>query len=105
MSVLLHPSKSEGTSNSILEAMSSGIPVVAYDVSGNRGVVRDGVTGRLVADGSEEGLAIAVSNLILNPGEAGRFGAAGRNVIATEYSVDAMVRATAAVYEDVLSRK
>jgi len=103
MDVLMHPSMNEGSSNSILEAMAAGVPVVAYAVSGNRETVVHGETGFLLPDGREEALAAAVADLLIDPVEARRFGAAGRARIERDFSVDAMVRATAAVYDEVIS--
>jgi glycosyltransferase involved in cell wall biosynthesis len=103
MNVLVHPSTNEGSSNSILEAMAARIPVVAYAVSGNRETVIHGATGSLVEDGREDELAAASVELLENPDEARRRGSAGRARIEREFSVDAMVRATTAVYEAVTS--
>ena len=105
MDVLIHPSTNEGASNSILEAMAAGVPVAAYAVSGNREVVVHGSTGCLVQDGREDALAAAVTDFVLDPVEARRQGAAGRVRIERDFSVDAMVRATAAVYDEVTSAR
>ncbi len=51
----------EGRSRSLMEAQAMGRPVVATDVAGNRQVVRDGVTGTLVAPGDIEALADAIA--------------------------------------------
>jgi len=103
MNVLMHPSMNEGSSNSILEAMAAALPVVAYAVSGNLETVIPGATGCLVEDGREDALAAAVAGLLENPTEARRLGASGRARIEREFSVDAMVRASAAIYEKVTS--
>ena len=104
MDVLIHPSINEGSSNSILEAMAARVPVVAYAVSGNRETVIHGVTGSLVEDGREDALAAASVALLEDPDEKRRLGSAGRARIERDFSVDAMVRTTAAVYEAVTSR-
>jgi glycosyltransferase involved in cell wall biosynthesis len=103
MSVLVHPSMNEGASNSILEAMALGVPVAAYAVSGNKETVTHRVTGLLAEDGNEEQLASAVADLLEDPAMARRHGEAGRERIRRDYSVDALVAATVAIYEDAVS--
>jgi glycosyltransferase involved in cell wall biosynthesis len=105
MNVLIHPSMNEGSSNAILEAMAARVPVVAYAVSGNRETVVHGVTGTLVPDGREDALAEAAADLLDDPDEARRRGDAGRARIEHNFSVDAMVRATTAIYEEVTSAR
>jgi len=105
MQVLVHPSMNEGSSNAILEAMAAAVPVVAYAVSGNLELVEPGATGALIRDGDEEALASAVADLLVNPEEARRQGATARARIERDYSVDAMVRATAAVYEEAMASR
>lgn len=57
----------EGTSNSIMEAMASGLPVVATKVGGNSYLVKEGINGLLVKDRNSDELAEAVIKLINNP--------------------------------------
>ena len=105
MDVLIHPSTNEGSSNAILEAMAIGVPVVAYAVSGNRETIVHGATGSLVPDGREDALAAAAADLLENAGEARRLGAGGRVRIERDFSVEAMVRATAAIYDEAISAR
>ena len=75
--LLVHPSKSEGLSNAILEGMAEGLPVVASAVGGNPEIVADGVSGLLVPPERPDLLAAAIRRLLDDPSLRGRFGAEG----------------------------
>lgn len=85
------PSRSEAFPNSIIEAMASGLPVVASAVGGIPELVDDGNTGRLVPPGNAEALAAALIDLLDQPERAAQFGRAGRLRIEQTYSFDRMV--------------
>lgn len=72
------PSLWEGLPMALIEAMAAGLPVVATDVSGTRGVVVDGETGLLVPPGDAVALSRAIATLLDNPGRAAQMGSAGR---------------------------
>jgi glycosyltransferase involved in cell wall biosynthesis len=95
----------EGTSNSILEAMASGRPVVATDIGGNREVVRHGETGLIVPPRDPGALAAALAGLLDEPRRARRMGAAGAALARARFSRDAMVRATVDVYSTLLEAR
>ena len=61
------PSIAEGMSNTVLEAMAVGLPVVATRVGGNPELVEDGVTGRLVPVSDREALAEALTGYLDDP--------------------------------------
>jgi len=103
MRVLVHPSMNEGCSNVILEAMALGVPTVAYAVGGNPEIVEEGSTGYLVPDAREDLLADRVAELLGNPEKARLFGMAAQERIRRDFSVDAMVQATIAVYQEAAS--
>ncbi len=65
--VVLNPSRVDNMPNSILEAMASGAPVVSTDVGGVPFIVRNGVTGLLVAAGDHVAMAAAVERLLAYP--------------------------------------
>lgn len=95
------PSLAEGISNTILEAMAGGLPVVATTVGGNADLVVDGETGRLVAAGDVEGMARALIDLASHPAQAQAWGQAGRRRVVQRFSLPAMVGA----YEDLYRRQ
>jgi glycosyltransferase involved in cell wall biosynthesis len=78
MDVLVHPSTWEGLPRAAVQALLVGRPVVAFDCDGAREVVVDGVTGRLVAPKSREGLSSAIQDLLSRPDRGRSLGLAGR---------------------------
>ena len=68
------PSLAEGISNTILEAMASGLPVIATDVGGNADLVARGITGQIVPAGDPEALAASDRQVANDPDQASRWG-------------------------------
>lgn len=97
--VFWNASEYEGQSNAVIEAMQMGVPVVASDIPGNRDLVRHDETGMLVALGDTADFARQTRRLIEDRDLAQRFGAASKRRIETEFTVDAMVRAYADLYQ------
>lgn len=91
----------EGCSNSLLEYMACGLPVVCNDTGGTSEVVVDGVTGILIPSRSEQGLADALFRLRDDEEEARRLGEAGRELVHRRFSVSAMVEGMTAIYDDM----
>lgn len=100
--VYVNPADVEGLPVSILEALALKRPVVATAVGGVPSVIRDGETGLLVPPRDPEALAAALARLLDNPGYASDLGSKGADLVRGHYSLEAMVRATEAVYEEVL---
>ena len=88
----------EGLSNSIMEYMALGKPVVATDGGGTRELVVDGQTGLLVRQADPGALAAAIEHLIEHPDMATRMGSEGRARLRREFSITRMIEATIALY-------
>jgi sugar transferase (PEP-CTERM/EpsH1 system associated) len=97
------PSRAEGVSNTILEAMAAGLPVIATRVGGNAELVDDGVTGALVEAGDVPGFAAALLGCAGNAGRARMQGHGGRKRAEQRFSLEAMVRNYESLYEGVLA--
>ena len=95
-------SRTEGISLTLLEAMASGLPVVATRAGGNSEVVEDGTTGRLVPVGDFEQLATALLSVWQNPVDARQLGDAGRARVERLFDVNRMVRQYEQMYSEVL---
>jgi glycosyltransferase involved in cell wall biosynthesis len=92
----------EGLPNVVMEAMACGVPVVASDIWGNRELVVHEQTGFLAQLGDRAGLARFANKILDDPALAQRLGAAGRERVATEFTVAAMVERHAALYRELL---
>lgn len=96
------PSINEGISNTILEAMASGLPVVASNVGGNPELVVDGVTGRLYDPTNADALATALLSYVTEAGMRRVHGEAGRARVLQIFSLEAMVQRYQALYDDMM---
>jgi len=105
MDVFVLSSDWEGMSNAVLEAMAAGLPVVATAVGGTPEVVVNGVTGLLVPPRDPDTLAQAITRLLRNPDLRREMGQAGRERVEREFSVERMVQATEALYEELVGEK
>ena len=97
------PSLAEGISNTILEAMSTGLPVIATRVGGNAELVDDGRTGAVVPPADVEALAQALVRSAGNAAEAAMQGQAGRLEVERRFSMQAMVTAYQGLYDRQLA--
>lgn len=91
-------SLAEGISNTILEAMASGLPVLATAVGGNAELVAAGRTGQLVPAGDVDALARAMVEYASSPDRSRALGAAARAAAEERFSLDAMVAAYRRLY-------
>jgi glycosyltransferase involved in cell wall biosynthesis len=95
----------EGCSNSILEAMALGKPVVATDVGGNNELVITGENGLLVPPGDPEALAKAVLFLLDNPGLALQMGKKGQAMVHSQFMQEQMVSNYQNLWLELLNSK
>ncbi|MEM9585847.1 MAG: glycosyltransferase [Planctomycetota bacterium] len=91
-------SEYEGQSNAVIEAMQAGVAVIASDIPGNRDLVTDDVTGKLVPTGDPAAIARASESLLQDPASRTRMGLDGQRRIESEFTVKAMVDAHATIY-------
>jgi len=105
MTVFVQPSLAEGASNTVLEAMASGLPVVATAVGGNPELVRNGWTGKLVPPRDTAQMAAAITDYYRIAGLAAQHGAHARRRVLNEFSMAAMAEAYLAVYDRLTSMK
>ena len=97
MDVLLNPSVTETFGNVTLEAMASGVPVIAARATGSTSLVTEGQTGRLVEPGDIAAFANAIAAYVADPALRAAHGAAGEER-SRAYSWDAINRTVADVY-------
>jgi glycosyltransferase involved in cell wall biosynthesis len=97
-SLFVLSSRTEGISLTLLEAMSSGLPVVATKVGGNPEVVAHGMTGLLVPPNDPVALAHAIEQIYGDPEHGAAMGRAGRERVEAHFDVRDTIRAYESVY-------
>lgn len=100
--VVINPSLSETFGMSLVEAMASGVPVVATRVGGMPEIVEDGETGYLVPPEHPAALARAIGDLLSDPAKRRRMGVAGRRRALDSHTWDAVAERTADVYRSLV---
>lgn len=96
------PSRAEGISNTILEAMATGLPVIVTNVGGNPELVEAGRTGEIVAAADAEALGQRMLQYMQDPEAARAAGRAGRTRVEREFSLEAMLRRYRRLYDGLL---
>ena len=99
------PSRAEGMSNTILEAMAAGVPVVATRVGGSPEMVEDGVTGSLVPPGDPGRLAAALGRYAGDPHLRAIHGKAGRERVLAEFDLPRMAERYLHLYRELTSAR
>ena len=101
--IFVLPSRSEGFSNAIVEAMAASLPVVATNVGGNAEAVEDGVSGFVVPSEDPAALASAIIRLLSDTSQARIMGAAGKALAAEKFTTEAMMNRITAAYRRILA--
>ena len=105
LDIFVLSSISEGMSNTILEAMSSGLPVIATHVGGNPEIVKNNETGILVASDNKEAMTSAIISMIEDPQKRKKMGRCGRKLAKDKFSLRAMVNNYETLYQKLYEKK
>lgn len=95
----------EGCSNSILEALAVGLPVIATDVGGNRELIEPSTTGYLVPAGDAGALAARIEFLMANPAQADRVARLGNRMVSERFGLSRMVAEYEELYGVLLANR
>jgi sugar transferase (PEP-CTERM/EpsH1 system associated) len=105
MDVFALPSLAEGISNTILEAMATGLPIVATHVGGNPELVVDTLTGRLIPAADPEGMSEALAGYVQNQKLIEKQGRAARQRVEEKFGIKPMVAHYTALYDALLAAR
>ena len=109
--IFLHPSAltetgdQEGVPNSLLEAMATGLPVLATSHGGIPEAVESGKTGLLVPEGDLAGMVDGLNRLTAEPGLAKELGSNASRFIAENFDAEQQAQALAAVYRELIEKR
>ncbi len=104
LSCFVLPSLAEGISNTILEAMASGLPVIATGVGGNADLVSHGRTGDIVPADDPQAMAASIIQMATSEERALTMGRAARAEALAKFSMEAMVATYQGIYDRFLDR-
>jgi glycosyltransferase involved in cell wall biosynthesis len=103
--VFVFPSRWEGNPLSVMEAMATGLPVIATAVGGVPELVEDGVSGILIPNEDRDALVAAMQRMVEQPDLRVQMGQAARCRAVERFDIRQTVRAYEALYEEILQRK
>ncbi|HEX5764983.1 MAG TPA: glycosyltransferase [Woeseiaceae bacterium] len=103
LTIFIQPSLNEGISNTVLEAMASGLPIIATNVGGNPELIRDGKDGRLVPPNDTSALRMAIEKYLDDAAARERDGTEARARVERCFSLDTMVGKYAQLYNDAVA--
>jgi glycosyltransferase involved in cell wall biosynthesis len=106
LDVFVLPSRSEGMSNALLEAMAAGLPCVATDVGSNRSLLNPSAepAAGLITDANAESLFGAMSEMAASADARSRYGAQGASSVRRLYTIPSMVNQYERLYRSVVGR-
>jgi glycosyltransferase involved in cell wall biosynthesis len=99
------PSRSEGMSNALLEAMGAGLPCVATAVGGTPEVLEDGRTGYVVPSEDHQAAAARILSVLGDPDAARTMGSLARRVVEERFSAQGMIRNMVGMYDQLLAAR
>lgn len=99
------PSRSEGFSNALIEAMGFRLPCVATRVGGNAEALTEGVNGFLVENEDADAIADRLLRLLRDPNLRRGMGQAARQTVETRFSMNAMMSRLTEIYDELLAAK
>lgn len=99
------PSREEGMSISLLEAMSAGLPVIATRIEGNEALIQDGRHGQLVPVDDAPALASAIATAFQDRTQAAERGLSARKRVEDQFAVDRTAEAHLQLFHRLLSRR
>lgn len=102
--VYVLPSHNEGLSNSLLEAMACGLPVVSTRVSGSEDIFAEADIGELVEVGDQDGIADGLKRMLENPEQRIKCGATARTYVELNFSLDSIVDKMVGLYESMVRK-
>jgi sugar transferase (PEP-CTERM/EpsH1 system associated) len=105
MDVFVLPSLGEGMSNTLLEAMACGLPVLATNVGGNPEIVENNMNGRLFTPGDADWLAAQLKLLTQDPALVHQLGTAARNRAIESFGLSRMLETYRSFYLDLAARR
>jgi glycosyltransferase involved in cell wall biosynthesis len=98
----LIPSRNEGFSNSVIEKMAMGLPMIVTDVGGNAEAVIDGYNGIVIPKNNVDALSDAIIYLYENPEKRKEMGARSRQRIMEHFTLTKMVKSHEEYYEKIM---
>lgn len=105
MDIFVLPSLSEGLSNTILEAMASGLPIIATRVGGNPEMVVDGETGFLVSPKDYQSLSKVIIQLLKNPSLCKKIGLTAQERAKNHFPLSKMIISYEELYKKLINKE